>query len=49
MDQNKIAEYIVKKRKDKGLTQKDIASKLHVSVSAVSKWKEVSLIQILLY
>ena len=39
MDQNKIAEYIVKKRKEKGLTQKDVATKLHVSVSAVSKWE----------
>ena len=39
MDQNKIAEYIIKKRKEKGLTQKDVATKLHVSVSAVSKWE----------
>lgn len=39
MDQNKIAEYIVKKRKEKNLTQKDIAQTLHISISAVSKWE----------
>ena len=39
MDQNKTAEFILRKRKEKNLTQKDIAQGLHVSVSAVSKWE----------
>ena len=39
MNQEKFASFIVQRRKDLGLTQKDIAEKLHVSISAVSKYE----------
>lgn len=39
MDTRYTGGKIAELRKEKGLTQKDIAEKLHVSVSAVSKWE----------
>ena len=39
MDQIKIGEYISKKRKDKKLTQEQLAEKLDISDRAVSKWE----------
>ena len=39
MDQKKIGNFISKKRKERNLTQKDLAEKLNVSVNAVSKWE----------
>ena len=35
----KIAAYITRKRKEKGLTQQQVADALHVSFQAVSKWE----------
>lgn len=40
MDQIKTGELIAKKRKDKGLTQKELGEKLFVSDRAVSKWEK---------
>lgn len=39
MDQIKIGEFISNLRKEKKMSQKDLADKLRVSVSAVSKWE----------
>ena len=39
MDAVKTGELIAQSRKEKNLTQKDIAQRLHVSVQAVSKWE----------
>ncbi len=39
MDQEKIGKFIYKLRKEKGLTQKDIAEKLNISDNSVSKWE----------
>lgn len=39
MDQIKIGEFISSLRKEKKMSQKDLADKLNVSVSAVSKWE----------
>lgn len=39
MDQKKIGNFISKKRKERNLTQKDLAEKLNISVNAVSKWE----------
>ena len=39
MDQNKIGNFISKLRKEKGLTQNDVAEKLGVTDKAVSKWE----------
>jgi len=39
MELNKIGLFILKARKDKGLTQSELANKLHVSDRAVSKWE----------
>lgn len=39
MDQEKIGKFICKLRKEKGLTQKDIAEKLNISDNSVSKWE----------
>lgn len=39
MDASFTGKIISEKRKDMGMTQKDIAEKLHVSVAAVSKWE----------
>lgn len=39
MNTKKIGEEIEKLRKEKGLTQKELAERLHVSSSAVSKWE----------
>ena len=37
---NKVGEFITLKRKEKGLTQQQLANKLSVSFQAVSKWPE---------
>lgn len=39
MDQKKIGTFIAESRKNKNLTQKELAEKLGVSVNAVSKWE----------
>ena len=39
MDLNKTGKYLKKLREENNLTQSDIASKLGVSVQAVSKWE----------
>ena len=39
MDYKKIGEYITNKRKEKKLTQQELADKIHVSVKAISKWE----------
>ncbi len=39
MDQDKIGKFISISRKNKGLTQKQLAEELGVSINAVSKWE----------
>ena len=39
MDQIKIGEYISKKRKEKNLTQEELAEKLGITDRAISKWE----------
>ncbi len=39
MDQDKIGKFISMSRKNKGLTQKQLAEELGVSINAVSKWE----------
>ncbi len=39
MDAQYTGNIIAEKRKEMGLTQKDVAERLHVSISAVSKWE----------
>lgn len=39
MDCSKVGELILKLRKEKGMTQKDIASQMNISEQAVSKWE----------
>ena len=39
MDLIKIGKYIAFKRKEQGLTQKQLAEKLNMSDKSVSKWK----------
>ena len=55
MNYNKIGNFIALKRKEKGLTQKDLALKIGVTDKAVSKWErglgcpDVSLLEMLSY
>jgi len=50
---DKIGEFILKKRKDKNLTQKGLASKIGVTEQAVSRWErglgcpDVSILEVL--
>lgn len=39
MDQSRFAQTIREARKEKGMTQKELASRLHVTDKAVSKWE----------
>ena len=39
MDQEKIGEFIQKKRKEQNLTQSDLAEKLNITDRAISKWE----------
>lgn len=39
MDQNKIGKFIAKCRKDKKITQAELAEKLGVSDRSISKWE----------
>ena len=39
MNNEKIGQFIVALRKEKNLTQKDLAEKLHITDKAVSKWE----------
>lgn len=39
MDNQKTGDLIKKLRKEKGLTQKDLASSLNITDRAVSKWE----------
>lgn len=39
MDLIKIGKYIASKRKEKGLTQKELAEKIGMSDKSVSKWE----------
>lgn len=53
MNYDKIGEFILKKRKDKNLTQKGLASKIGVTEQAVSRWErglgcpDVSILEVL--
>lgn len=39
MDENKIGQFIVELRKEKNMTQKELAEQLHITDKAVSKWE----------
>lgn len=39
MDQSKIGKWIMARRKEQGLTQAQLAEKLHITDRAVSKWE----------
>ena len=39
MNTNKISKFLLKLRKEKKLTQKEMADKLHITYQAVSKWE----------
>lgn len=39
MDSQKLGHYIAEKRKQRGLTQRDLADHLHVTDKAISKWE----------
>ena len=39
MDSKKIGKVIAKRRKEKGLTQRELGERLHVTDRAVSKWE----------
>lgn len=39
MDENKIGQFIAELRKEKKLTQKDLAAQLHITDKAISKWE----------
>ena len=39
MDTVQIGKYIQRKRKEAGMTQKDLADRLHLSAQAVSRWE----------
>lgn len=39
MDKNKLGEFVVLLRKEKGMTQVELADKLHVSNKTISKWE----------
>ena len=39
MDENRIGQFIAQLRKEKNMTQKDLAELLHITDKAVSKWE----------
>ena len=39
MEQEKVGQFIAELRKEKGLTQKNLAAKINVTDKAVSKWE----------
>jgi transcriptional regulator with XRE-family HTH domain len=39
MDPKKTGEFLAQLRKEQGLTQKELAEKLHVSDKAISRWE----------
>lgn len=39
MDENRIGQFIARMRKEKNMTQKDLADRLHITDKAVSKWE----------
>ncbi len=39
MNQEKIGKYIAKKRKEKNMTQEEVASKLNITYKAISRWE----------
>ena len=39
MDQEKIGKFISKVRKEKNITQEQLADKLHITNRAISKWE----------
>lgn len=39
MDEKRLGNFIAQRRKSLDMTQKDLASKLHVTDKAVSKWE----------
>ena len=41
MEENRIGQFIVELRKEKKLTQKDLAAQLHITDKAVSNGREV--------
>ncbi len=42
MDQIKIGKFILDCRKEKGLTQEQLAEKLGVSIKSISRWENVN-------
>lgn len=46
MDQERIGKFIAKSRKEKNLTQEELAERLGITKNAVSKWERgVSLVK----
>lgn len=39
MNENRIGQFIAELRKEKKITQKDLATQLHITDKAVSKWE----------
>lgn len=39
MDNDKMGRFIAEQRKAKGMTQMDLANKLHITDKAISKWE----------
>lgn len=39
MGENKIGQFIAKLRKEKQMTQRELAEQLHITDKAVSKWE----------
>ena len=39
LDQHKIGSFLAERRRERGMTQQQLAERLHVSFQAVSKWE----------
>lgn len=49
MNQEKIGAFIQKKRKEKKITQQELAKKLGVSNRTISNWEKQNVYQIIIY